>query len=157
VASTPAPEMLQPQWFLPFFLCLWLVLSAVLALTSGWIGLSREFRSEEPIEGQRFRFASGSLGLWPLAATSYGSCLFLTVNDSGFRLSIFFLFRFLCPPLFIPWSAVKSVEARRFLFFRYAVVRLLRGWPAVAVRGNAGRYLEETYRRLFPGRSDAPR
>jgi hypothetical protein len=157
VSPTAAPELLQPQWFLLWFLCLWLVVSAGLALTSGWFSLSREFRCDESIDGEHFRFASGSLGLWPFPATGYGNCLFLTVNDSGFGLSILFLFRLLSPPLFIPWSAVRSVEATRFLFLRYTVVRLLRGWPAVAVRGRAGRCLEDTYRRLSSGRSDAPR
>ena len=143
-----SPQLLQPQWFIPFFLCLWLAISAVLALAGGWYSLSREFRSDETIRGERFRFASGSLGRWPFPVTSYGNCLFLAVNDGGFRLSILFVFRFLSPPLFIPWSAVKSVESGRFLFFRYTRVRLLRGWPTVAIRGRAGQSLAETYGRI---------
>jgi len=148
VPQTPPSELLQPQWFIPFFLCLWLVVSAVLALGGGWFSLSREFRSDESIEGRRFRFASGSLGAWPFPVTAYGNFLFVTVNDSGFRLSILFPFRFLSPPLFIPWSAVKAVETGRFLFVRYSLVRLLRGWPTVAIRGRAGQCLAETYGRL---------
>jgi hypothetical protein len=149
VPQSPPSELLQPQWFIPFFLSLWLAISAVLALAGGWFSLSREFRSDETIEGERFRFASGSLGLWPFPVTAYGSCLFLTVNSSGFRLSILFVFRFLSPPLFIPWSAVKTVESGRFLFIRYTLVRLLRGWPTLAIRGRAGKGLAETYGRVF--------
>jgi hypothetical protein len=148
VPQSHPSELLQPQWFIPFFLCLWLALSAALALAGGWFSLSREFRSEETIEGERFRFASGSLGQWPFPVTAYGSCLFLTVNRSGFRLSILFVFRFLSPPLFVPWSAVKSVECGRFLFVRYTLVRLLRGWPAIAIRGRSGQVLAETYGRI---------
>jgi hypothetical protein len=148
VPQLPPPELLQPQWFIPFFLCFWLAISAVLALTGGWLSLSREFRSDEAIEGERFRFASGSLGRWPFPVTAYGSCLFLTVNSSGFRLSILFVFRFLSPPLFIPWSAVKTVETGRFLFIRYTLVRPLRGWPTLAIRGRAGQFLAMTYERI---------
>ena len=144
----PPPELLQPQWFIPFFLCLWLAISTALALAGGWFSLAREFRSDETIEGERFRFASGSLGRWPFPVTAYRGCLFLTVNDSGFRLSIFFVFRFLSPPLFIPWSAVKTVESGRFLFIRYTLVRLLRGWPAIAFSGRAGQGLAETHGRV---------
>jgi hypothetical protein len=148
VPQSPPSELFQPQWFLPFFLCFWLAISAVLALAGGWFSLSREFSSDEAIEGERFRFASGSLGRWPFPVTAYRSCLFLTVNNSGFRLSILFVFRFLSPPLFIPWSAVKSVEPGRFLFVRYTLVRLLRGWPALAISGRAGQGLAEIYGRV---------
>jgi hypothetical protein len=120
----------------------------VLALAGGWFSLSGEFRSDESIEGERFRFASGSLGVWPFPVAAYGGCLFMTVNDSGFRLSILFPFRFLSPPLFIPWSAVKTVETGRVLFVRYTLVRLRRGWPTVALRGKAAQCLAETYERV---------
>ena len=88
------------------------------------------------------------MGRWPFPVTNYGGCLFLTVNDRGFRLSIFLPFRFLSPPLFIPWAAVKTVENGRFLFVRYTLVHLMRGWPALAFRGRAGQYIAQTYGRL---------
>jgi len=146
-ASTP-PQFLEPQWFFPLFCCFWVFLCAVLSLAGGWLSLSRDFRAFDETEGQRFRFRSGSLGLWPFPVTGYGNCLFLVVNDSGFRLSILFLFRPLSPPLFIPWSAVRSVQVGRFLFVRYTLVRLKRGWPAIALRGDAGDYLAATFERV---------
>jgi hypothetical protein len=82
-------------------------------------------------------------GLFP--ATSYGNCLFLTVNEMGFRLSILFVFRLLSPPLFIPWQAVASVESKRFLFIPYTVVRLQRGWPTITFRGAAGRAVQDAF------------
>jgi hypothetical protein len=148
VLLTHTPELLEPQWFIPVFCCLWLFICAVLSLGGGWFSLSREFRSDELVEGQRFRFRSGSIGRWPFPVTGYGKCLFLTVNDRGFRLSILFVFRPLSPPLFIPWAAVKSVESGRFLFMRYTLFRLKRGWPAIAIRGHAGEYLADAYARV---------
>jgi hypothetical protein len=148
VSRSLPSQFLQPQWFIPLFVCLWLAISAVLALAGGWFSLSREFRADDVVEGERFGFASGSMGLWPFPVTVYRNSLFLTVNDSGFRLSVLFLFRFLSAPLFIPWSAVKAIETGRFLFVRYTLVRLNRRWPAVALRGEAGECLAQTYERV---------
>jgi hypothetical protein len=140
-----SPVFLEPQWFIPAFLCFWLFVCTVLALAGGWFSLSKEFRSQGNSGGQRFAFVSGALGAWPFPVTSYGGCLFVTVNDVGFQLSILFPFRFLSPPLFIPWIAVKAVDEKRFLFWSYAVIRLNRGWPTVALRGAAGRRVADVY------------
>jgi hypothetical protein len=148
VPPSAPPQLLEPLWFIPLFCGAWLVVCAVLSMAGGWFSLSRDFRSYDDIQGQRFSFRSGSLGLWPFPVTGYGNCLFLTVNESGFRLSILFLFRPLSPPLFIPWSAVQSVEKARFLFVRYTLVRLKRGWPAIALRGDAGAHIASMYARI---------
>ena len=132
-------QVLAPEWFISEFAALWLIISAVLSLLGGWHSLAGEFRASKPSQGVKFRFCSGSLGRWPFPVTAYGNCLFVTVSDVGLRLSIFFPFRFLSPPLFIPWHAVQSVESGRFLFLRYSLIRLRRGWPAIALRGRAGR------------------
>ncbi len=141
----PAPEWLRPQWFIPLFLAFWLCILAGLAFADGWFSLSREFRSDASESGQRFHFCSGALGVWPFLMSSYGKCLFITANEQGFRISILFPFRFFHPPLFIPWTAVDSVERRFMLFLPCTVVRLSRGWPTFAVRGAAARYLIDLY------------
>ncbi|MDB6042539.1 MAG: hypothetical protein JWM63_1090 [Gammaproteobacteria bacterium] len=142
----PPPQWLvEPQWFFSLFALLWVGICGLLSLFSGWSGLASHFRAEQPVLGERFRFVSGSMGsrFFPV---HYGNCLFITVNDSGFRLSIFFPFRFLTPPLFIPWEAVDSIEPKRFLFFlRYSVIRLRDQWPAISVRGGAGQRIADVY------------
>lgn len=142
----PLPQwLLEPQWFLPLFVLLWVGICGLLSLFSGWSGLNSYFRAQQPVLGERFRFVSASMGnrFFPV---HYRNCLFITVNDSGFRLSIFFPFRFLTPPLFIPWEAVESIEPRRFLFFlRYSVIRLRDRWPAISVHGGAGQRIAEVY------------
>jgi len=142
----PPPEFLEPQWFLLGFALLWLGMSALLALLSGWTSLARNFRADQPGQGERFRFVSGSMGA-PLLPVGYGRSLFVTVDDEGFGLSILFLFRFLSPPLFIPWRAVESVEAKQSLFSRYTVVRLRGHWPAISIRGEVGERLLREYSR----------
>jgi hypothetical protein len=139
-----SPELLKPQWFIPMFASLWLGVNALLAVLSGWIGLAAQFRASDPIQGQVFRFASGAMGT-SILPVSYGSCLFITVNQTGFGLAILFLFRFLSPPLFIPWRAVESIETKRFLLTRRTVIRLRGHWATVSVRGAAGRCIQQAY------------
>src|ERR687883_215872 len=143
VSST---EFLQPQWFLPLFVLLWVGVTGFLAVLGGWSGLATHLRAEQPVEGERFRFVSGSLGARFLPV-SYGRCLFVAVNESGFGLSILFLFRVLGPPLFIPWREVELVEQKRFLFFQYTVVRLRNQWPTLSIRGEAGKRIHQGFAR----------
>jgi hypothetical protein len=136
---------LMHRYFFAAFVCMWLVITALLSMLGGWLSLSREFGASSLVSGTRFRFASGSMGAGLFPATSYGNCLFLTVNEIGFRLSILFVFRFLSPPLFIPWQAVASVESKRLLFIPYTVVHLQRGWPTIMFRGAAGRAIQDAF------------
>lgn len=97
------------EWFLPCFVIFWFAIGGALSLVGGWRDLAERFRSDEPIDGHRFRFRSGAVG-WGAFPVSYGSCLFVTVGPKGFSLSILFPFRFLHPRLLVPWSAVERCE-----------------------------------------------
>ena len=95
------------------FAVLWFAMSALLASWSGWAQLAKTHSAVNKIEGEHFRFVSGSIGRG--VPVSYSSCLFVTVNELGFRLSVLFPFRFRSPPLFLSWSDVESVSEKRFL------------------------------------------
>ena len=139
-----SPAFLEPQWFFPLFVLLWLFISSFLSLAGGWFSLSTHFRAPQSSSGQRFKFASGSMGVgW--FPVNYNGCLFVTVNELGFGLSILFLFRFCTPPLFIPWSAITSVETKRFVFVRRTVIRLREYWPSISIRGAAGERIAQAY------------
>lgn len=144
--QAPPPWLLEPQWFFPFFALMWIGVSGLLAMLSGWSGLATNFRAEGTVDGEQFRFVSGSMGNRSLPV-HYGNCLFVTVNETGFAISILFLFRVLSPPLFIPWSAVEAIEPKRFLLFSYTAIHLRDQWPTISVRGSAGRQLEQAFRR----------
>ena len=146
MSQANVPEFMQPQWFFPLFIGMWLGISALLSRMSGWASLAEQFRSAEPKSGETLRFVSGSMGAKVLPV-NYGGCLFVTVNDSGFHLSILFLFRFQSPPLFIPWAQVESAEEKRLLLARHVVVRLRNRWPIISVRGRAGQFIQEAYAR----------
>ena len=139
------PTLMQPQWFLPFFAVMWIGISGLLSYFGGWAILARKFEATETVDGERFRFVSGLMG-YRFFPVSYGNCLFVTVTPTGLYLSIFFLFRFQSPPLFISWSAVDSVTERRILFlFPYVTIVVKDEWPRVSLRGRAG----DAIRRAF--------
>ena len=134
-------------WLFPlFFAAMWLGISTLLAWSSGWTKLAKSFRASGPMQGEAFRFVSGSLG-GSAVPVSYGSCLVVRVGDGGFRLSIMMPFRFLCPPLFIPWNEVESLEQRRVLFMKQTVLRLRGRLTEFSVRGGAASALTAAYAR----------
>ena len=136
--STEMPEYMQPQWFIPMFAAMWCGITGLLSVLGGWATLAASYRAEGASDGERFRFVSGSLGT-RFVPVNYGNCLFVTVRSHGIQLSILFPFRFLSPPLFLPWSHVESVRERRFLLlFRYAVIVVKDKWPRVSLYGRAG-------------------
>ena len=134
----------DPVWFFPLFLVFWLAICAVISVISGWRELAERFASNAPIEGERFRFQSGSMGsgLFPV---SYGGCLFVTVGRKGFALSILILFRFLHPRLVIPWTAVERCEPVRFWFMNHIAVHVAGFRRRVLFSGSLGKKMLETW------------
>jgi len=131
------PRMIQPQGFLVMFVFVWFATTGLLAFVGGWATLAAWFRASEPIEGHRFRFASGSMGRRFLPV-QYRNCLFVTVADSGLHLSILFLLRFLSPLLFLPWTEVEAVTEKRTFFVPQFVITFRGQWPRVSLYGQAG-------------------
>ncbi len=143
VPTQISPEFMQ-QWFLPAFVLVWLFVTGLLAHISGWAILAGRFRADGSMDGERFRFASGSMGrqYFPV---SYGSCLFVTVASQGLHLSIFAPFRLLSPPLFIPWANIDSVSERRILFFDVFTFTIRDSWVRLSLRGAPGRRAKEAH------------
>jgi hypothetical protein len=140
--SVPHLGLLAPL----FFPVIWLAACASVSLFGGWWSLARDFRADERTDGERFRFASGSLGR-SYIPVNYSNCLFIAVDDRGIGLAVLILFRFCNPPLFIPWSMVDSVVSKRFLFSSYCQIRIRDHWPIISLYGGAGRHILEVYAR----------
>jgi hypothetical protein len=128
------PDPSSP-WFIVFFAAMWFGVTGLLAVLSGWTSLATYWRAQGALAGERFRITSASMGV-RLLPVGYGNCLSVTVSDRGLGVSLFFLFRFLCPPLFIPWSDISSVTEGRFLFFRYVVVQPADHWARIKLYGR---------------------
>ena len=136
--------LVESQWFIPLFIVVWLGGCALLAHVSGWASLSKRYAVTGRVDGKRFHFASSTLGRKYLSV-GHGNCLFVTINSQGLRLSVFFLFRFLCPPLFLPWSSIESVEKRHFLLFPNHVLTIRDHWARLSLYASAGRSAKEAY------------
>lgn len=154
MSEFPSPDLSEPQWALPLFALMWFGIGGSLSLLSGWWRLASRFPAADSIQGEHFRFVSGSMGSG-FVPVSYGNCLFVTINENGFRVSILFLFRFLSPPLFISWAKVESVAEKQFLFMRYTAIRIRDNWPIISFYGKAGKHILEAHAKVS-SKSDRP-
>ena len=137
--------VLAPLLFVSMFALMWFGIAALLAGMSGWPALAERFRSIETPQGESFRFASGSVG--SKLPVNYRNCLFLTVGERGFALSLLFLFRFRAPQLFIPWSEVETVSEQKTWMFPYVQVGIRNTKTRLSVLGAAGAALMQSYQR----------
>ncbi len=102
-----------------YFVTLWLFVGTVISLMGGWFSLSKLYRTRIPFKGEKLRLQSGQMR-W---LTNYNSVLTLGANQEGLYLASMFLFRFMQPPLLIPWGEVK-VRRYKGWFFEYVIFTL---------------------------------
>jgi hypothetical protein len=137
--------VLAPLLFVSVFALMWFGIAALLAHMSGWPALAERFRSIETPEGERFRFASGSVGATP--PVNYRNCLFLIVGERGFALSLLFMFRFHAPQLFVPWSEVETVAEQKTWIFPHVQVAIRNTKTRLNIFGAAGSAIRQSYER----------
>jgi hypothetical protein len=108
----------DPLWLIPVFLIffagIWLAVTSVIGLTSGWFRLQRAFPDrieEQPIE--RLQFQSGVMG--GALPANFGSCLTLDVCPTGLRVRVLRLLGPFLRPFFVPWASIAT-RRRRILF-----------------------------------------
>jgi hypothetical protein len=99
----------MPVWFPLFFVGLWLLVSAILSVMSGWTDLAKRFRSSRRPEGRSLSWQVVSVGFVPENGVTA-----LVVSPEGLYLSSFPIFRFMRPPLLVPWNEVRLVSSRSF-------------------------------------------
>ena len=141
--TDPVPIFLAPLWFIPLFAVSWFGICAILAHASGWHRLASRFQPSNSVEGDRFRFASGCMGASTRFPVSYRNCLFLTVGKTGFLMSLFFPFRFRCPPFFIPWVEVESITEERYWFVLCAVIHIRGFSTRIMLSGKAAQSITQ--------------
>jgi hypothetical protein len=107
-----------------FFAALWLTVTTVLALLSGWFRLMARFPDQtmEPI--LRVRGQSGSMG----GGVSMKGILKLSVCPSGLRVGMMRIFGPFCRDFFVPWEAI-SISRKSILF--WPVAELQFGSPVI--------------------------
>ncbi len=136
----------SPEFF-AVFAATWVGVNLVLALLSGWLILWFRFPGGPAIQGRRFRFVSGSMGMFGFPAR-FSRVLFVSVGPKGIRLNLLFLFRLFSPPIMIPWSAVESVTERKLWFFRRTVIHIEGSWLEIRLQGEAAREVRRQFQSL---------
>jgi hypothetical protein len=86
-----------------YFRCLWLLVGATISVIGGWFSLAKVYRTQVAFDGTKWRMQSAQMR-W---LANYNNVLTLGVSPLGLYLASMFLFRFMHPPLLIPWSEIK--------------------------------------------------
>lgn len=95
-----------------YFLTLWFLLGAVLSLIGGWFSLAQIYRTRVAFNGAKWRMQSGQMR-W---LVNYNNVLTIGANQQGLYLASMFLFRFMHPPLLVPWSEIKLRRNKGWVF-----------------------------------------
>jgi hypothetical protein len=97
-----------------YFLTLWLGAGAIISCIGGWFALSKLYRAQVQFGGATWGRQSGRMR-W---LTNYNNVLTLGASRDGLYLAMNFLFRFMHPPLLIPWAEIKVRKSTGW-FFEY--------------------------------------
>jgi hypothetical protein len=115
-----------------------LAISGTISFLGGWFFLARMFPDSAFAASRVFSSTSGYFGR---VIGGYRMCVSVGVSSSGFRLSIFPLFRAFHPPMVIPWPQVAGCARTRFLGLREGVRLDIVGWPRpIYLYGFLGKY-----------------
>jgi len=114
-----------------FFAAVWLAVTTILGLTSGWFRLMETYpdQTAEPI--LRIRGVSGKMGF----GGNVNGILTLSVCSSGLRVGMMRLFGPFCRDFFVPWENIAVI--RKTILFR-PVAHLLFGDPVVGTLRISG-------------------
>jgi hypothetical protein len=118
----------------PFaFIGMWLLITTILGIVSGWRALVERFPDSQDPALERLHFQSAAIGTGsffnPWGNVSYSSCLRFDVCHTGLRVKIWRIFSPFEKPFLVPWAQI-AVEEKKFLFLnRY---RLTFGDPSLS-------------------------
>lgn len=137
-----------PAW-LPFlfpvaFVAIWLFVTKLLALMSGWDALEDRYPDRPEFRLLVLRMQSGRLG----SVVNYSGCLTLMATRTGLRVSTWRIFAPFQSPFLVPWTDIHA-ESGRSLFLR--TVQLRFGNPQIGQLTLSAR----TWERLLRASPDA--
>jgi hypothetical protein len=133
-----------------YLLSLSCLVGATISFVGGWCSLAKVYRTRVPFNGAKWGMQSGRMrGL-----ANYNNVLTLGASQQGLYLASMFIFRFMHPPLLVPWSDIKVRRSKGWLF-EYVILTMghelaiplrIREKLAAKLRESAGDYwpVEET-------------
>jgi hypothetical protein len=110
--------------FPPFFVALWLTVTTILSLLSGWFRLMVKFPNQDIPPILRLRGQSGTMG----PGVSLSHILTLSVCRPGLRVGIMRVFGPFCRDFLVPWEHIAV--ARKTILF-WPVAKLQFGSPVI--------------------------
>jgi hypothetical protein len=129
-----------------YFLFLWLLVGATISFVGGWFSLAKVYRIRVPFDGTKWRMQSGQMR-W---LANYNNVLTIGASPQGLYLASMFLFRFMHPPLLVPWSDIK-VRRSKGWFFEYVTFTL--GYELaipLRIRKKLAAKLQESAKNCWP-------
>lgn len=112
-----------PGWeFALYFIGMWLVVTTVLGVLSGWFSLQRRYGHPNEPPLLRLQMVSGRMGFW----VSLRGVLTLSAYPSGLGVAVWRIFGPFERPFLVPWAEIDAVRATSFF---EPVVRLSFGSP----------------------------
>ena len=79
---------------------------------SGWKKMARKYRTFQSAPANTRYGIHAMIGI-----SRYNGILNLGTSSQGLYMSVMFLFKFGQPPLLIPWTEIKSIQAKQWLFY----------------------------------------
>ena len=129
------PESL-PLWFPFFFIALWLVVGALLGALGGWPRLAQKFRAAVRPTGSAIKSQVLSIGIVPEHRVTH-----MVPSEAGLYLWVNPLFRFLHPPLLIPWAEITAVREVKTFWWKTFELNIA-GVTTIAVTRRAHELLQ---------------
>lgn len=132
-----------------FFVALWLFVTAILSVASGWYKLMSRFpdRSETPL--LQLSMQSGSMG----RGVNFNNILRLASCPSGLRVGVLKLFGVFARDFLVPWN---EIQVRRYKWLMFELAELKFGNPEVGkltLRASVADKLAAAYPKKWPEKS----
>ena len=115
-----------------FFALLWLGITSLLGVLSGWFLLM--FRFPDQYDGEPLlvlKWQSGSMGL----GVNMGGILRLSACRTGLRVGMFRLFGPFCRDFFVPWSEL-TVTRKKMFVWNYVELRFGQSFAKLGLSGR---------------------
>jgi len=135
-------EKLFASLFPFFFIAMWLTVTTILSVVSGWFRLASQYPNRPEKALYKASFVSGSLG-----SVSMRGLLKLEACPSGMRIGIFRLFGPFCRDFLVPWREIHVQRTDSFFLGRVAELELGR-----ETKLRLPGYVADQLARAAPGR-----